>query len=68
MIRIAVGFDQREAVAYHTFTLDFQESQWAVTPGQSAVLYAGPVCLGGGIIQASGGRVSLNDSRSISLS
>jgi tRNA-specific 2-thiouridylase len=32
------------------FHLDFPESQWAVTPGQSAVLYDGEVCLGGGII------------------
>ncbi len=32
------------------FELDFQEAQWAVTPGQSAVLYRGEVCLGGGII------------------
>lgn len=32
------------------FTLDFQQPQWAVTPGQSAVLYDGEVCLGGGII------------------
>ena len=32
------------------FSLQFQEAQWAVTPGQSAVLYDGPVCLGGGII------------------
>ncbi len=30
--------------------LDFAEAQWAVTPGQSAVLYDGEVCLGGGII------------------
>jgi tRNA-specific 2-thiouridylase len=33
-----------------TFALDFDEAQWAVTPGQSAVVYRGPVCLGGGII------------------
>ncbi|HZX29115.1 MAG TPA: tRNA 2-thiouridine(34) synthase MnmA [Telluria sp.] len=32
------------------FALDFPEPQWAVTPGQSAVLYDGEVCLGGGII------------------
>ncbi len=30
--------------------LDFDAPQWAVTAGQSAVLYAGDVCLGGGII------------------
>src|SRR5690606_4056530 len=29
------------------FTLHFDEAQWAVTPGQSAVLYDGEVCLGG---------------------
>ena len=33
-----------------TFDLQFSEAQWAVTPGQSAVLYDGDVCLGGGII------------------
>lgn len=32
------------------FRLDFEEPQWAVTPGQSAVLYDGEVCLGGGVI------------------
>ena len=32
------------------FELDFAAPQWAVTPGQSAVLYRGEVCLGGGII------------------
>ncbi|PAX15953.1 tRNA 2-thiouridine(34) synthase MnmA [Vandammella animalimorsus] len=30
--------------------LRFADPQWAVTPGQSAVLYDGEVCLGGGII------------------
>jgi tRNA-uridine 2-sulfurtransferase len=34
------------------FRLDFSEPQWAVTPGQSAVLYDGEVCLGGGVIAA----------------
>jgi tRNA-uridine 2-sulfurtransferase len=32
--------------------LDFAQAQWAVTPGQSAVLYEGEVCLGGGVIAA----------------
>ncbi len=33
------------------FSLRFPQPQWAVTPGQSAVLYDGEVCLGGGVIR-----------------
>jgi tRNA-specific 2-thiouridylase len=41
---------QLKQVAAESFTLEFDEAQWAVTPGQSAVLYDGERCLGGGII------------------
>ena len=34
------------------FRLVFRQAQWAVTPGQSAVLYHGDECLGGGVIEA----------------
>jgi tRNA-specific 2-thiouridylase len=37
-----------------TLSLRFAQAQWAVTPGQSAVLYQGEVCLGGGVITAAG--------------
>ncbi len=38
------------SVSADAFNLKFPDPQWAVTPGQSAVLYAGEVCLGGGVI------------------
>jgi tRNA-uridine 2-sulfurtransferase len=34
------------------FELQFAAPQWAVTPGQSAVVYDGEVCLGGGVINS----------------
>jgi tRNA-specific 2-thiouridylase len=39
-----------EAAAPERFELHFDGPQWAVTPGQSAVVYDGEVCLGGGVI------------------
>lgn len=38
------------ATSASEIALRFPEAQWAVTPGQSAVLYQGEVCLGGGVI------------------
>ena len=32
--------------------VDFSSPQWAVTPGQSVVLYDGEICLGGGVINS----------------
>ncbi len=33
------------------YIFDFDQAQWAVTPGQSVVVYEGDVCLGGGVIE-----------------
>ena len=46
--RCGFGTDASDA-----FTLRFDAPQWAITPGQSAVLYEGEVCLGGGVISGS---------------
>jgi tRNA-specific 2-thiouridylase len=48
--RIIVGPPQADG----SFRLHFTSPQWAVTPGQSAVLYDGEVCLGGGVIDRIG--------------
>jgi tRNA-uridine 2-sulfurtransferase len=43
----------RHDTATDTIELAFDRPQWAVTPGQSAVVYDGDVCLGGAVIAAS---------------
>ena len=40
----------RMAAAADGVRFHFADAQWAVTPGQSVVVYDGAVCLGGGII------------------
>ncbi len=39
-----------ESLDAESLALRFDEPQWAVTPGQSVVLYDGAICLGGGVI------------------
>jgi tRNA-specific 2-thiouridylase len=40
-----------DAIGEQAMTVVFDTPQWAVTPGQSVVLYDGEVCLGGGVIR-----------------
>jgi len=47
---LAAGFASDNSATPDAFTLNFDQPQWAATPGQSAVLYDGDVCLGGGMI------------------
>jgi len=49
-----------EVISDKRLALRFDEDQWAVTPGQSVVVYDGENCLGGGVIQG-------RESRMISL-
>ena len=39
-----------DALADGRAEIAFAQPQWAVTPGQSVVIYESKVCLGGGII------------------
>ncbi len=41
---------QTENSSPKAFSLNFDRAQWAVTPGQSAVVYDRDICLGGGVI------------------
>ena len=40
-----------ERVDGESCEIRFAEAQWALTPGQSVVLYESRVCLGGGVIR-----------------
>jgi tRNA-specific 2-thiouridylase len=42
-----------EIIEDNRLVLRFDEDQWAVTPGQSVVMYERGYCLGGGVIQGS---------------
>ncbi len=41
-----------ESATRQSCAVEFAEPQWAVTPGQSVVIYESNVCLGGGIIES----------------
>jgi tRNA-specific 2-thiouridylase len=59
------GCALHRAAAGGALELAFDSPQWAVTPGQSAVVYDGEVCLGGAVIALSdAGDTSAGESRS----
>jgi len=43
-----------QSITADELVVQFEQPQWAVTPGQSVVLYDAEDCLGGGVIAASG--------------
>jgi tRNA-specific 2-thiouridylase len=45
---------QIERIDAATCHIEFASPQWAVTPGQSVVVYESRVCLGGGVIARAG--------------
>jgi tRNA-specific 2-thiouridylase len=47
---------QVERVDTRGCSIEFAAPQWAITPGQSLVLYESRVCLGGGVITSAGRR------------
>ncbi len=49
-----------ESMSALELKLSFAQAQWAVTPGQSVVLYRGDECLGGGVIWGYTPRQSFN--------
>jgi len=51
---------QVDAMSAKELKLSFDQAQWAVTPGQSVVLYRGEECLGGGVIWGHSPRQSFN--------
>ena len=48
-----------QSVSEQLLNLNFAQPQWAVTPGQSVVLYNGDECLGGGVIWGYSARQSV---------
>jgi tRNA-specific 2-thiouridylase len=54
MVRIRYNHEPAIATitpnAHDSVRIDFDEPQWAITPGQAAVFYEGDVVIGGGWI------------------